>query len=82
MPLRSYEKRKVGTLISRFTNDSNRLEMFLLFGFPYLLINGIMLVRILGLLLYMGWELAIYVLLAVLFIILGGFLIWSRMQRV
>ena len=82
MPLRFYDKRKVGSLIARFTNDSDRLEMFLLFGIPYLLTNGIMLVGILGLLLYMSWKLTLYVLLPIPFIVFGGFLIWGRMRRI
>ena len=82
MPLRFYDKRKVGTLIARFTNDSDRLEMLLLFGIPYILTNGLMLVGILGFLLYMSWELTLYVLLPVPLIVLGGILIWGRMRRI
>ncbi len=82
MPLRFYDKRKVGSLIARFTNDSDRLEMFLLFGIPFLLSNTLMLVGTLALLLYLSWELTLYVLLPVPFIMLGGFLIWGRMRRI
>ena len=82
MPLRFYDKRKVGSLIARFTNDSDRLEMFLLFGIPFMLSNSLMLVGTIGLLLYLNWELTLYVLLPVPFIVLGGFLIWGRMRRI
>ncbi|MBI4531894.1 MAG: hypothetical protein HY709_10305, partial [Candidatus Latescibacteria bacterium] len=50
MPLRFYDKRKVGSLISRITNDTDRLEGLLMFGLPYIFNNGLMLVGILGLL--------------------------------
>ena len=81
LPLRFYEKRKVGSLISRFMQDADRLEMFLLFGLPFLFNNLLMLVGILGLLLYMDWVLTIYVLVPVPFIVLGGLKKWDTLRR-
>ena len=81
MPLRFYDKRKLGTLMSRFTADSDRLEMLLLFGIPFLFTNALMLVGVLGLLFYMSWKLTLYVLLPVPFIVVGSYLIWGRMRR-
>ena len=42
MPMQFYGKRQVGSLISRFTNDADRVEMFLVFGLPYMLRNVLM----------------------------------------
>ena len=81
LPLRFYEKRKVGSLISRFMQDADRLEMFLLFGLPFLFNNLLMLVGILGLLLYMDWILTLYVLVPVPFIVLGGLKKWDTLRR-
>ena len=81
LPLRFYDKRKVGALISRMNNDSEMVEDFLLFGMPYIVSNAAMIVGILGLLFYMNWELTLYVLAPVPPIVIGSNLIWNRLQR-
>lgn len=80
-PLRFYDKRKVGNLISRMTNDAELLEEYLIYDMPFILSNVLLLIGILTLLLYKSWMLTIYVLLPVPPIILGGALIWNRMER-
>ena len=82
MPLRFYDKRQIGSLISRFTNDADRLEMFLLFGLPFMLSNALMLVGTLVVVLFLSWKLTLYALFPVPFIILGSLLIWGRMRRI
>ena len=57
MPLRFYGKRQLGNLISRFTNDADRLEMFLVFGLPFMLSNVLMLVGTLVMCLSLSWKL-------------------------
>ncbi|MFA6109496.1 MAG: ABC transporter ATP-binding protein, partial [Candidatus Latescibacterota bacterium] len=81
LPLRFYDRRKVGSLISRFLNDSDRLEMFLLFGVPYVLSNLLMLVGVLGLLLYLNWELTLYVLAPVPLIVAASLRQWRQLVR-
>jgi len=81
LPLRFYDKRQVGNLISRFLNDADRLEMFLLFGLPFVFTNAVMLVGILGLLLYMNWVLTLYVLVPVPFIVLASLKKWNQLRR-
>ena len=80
-PLRFYDKRKVGSLISRMTNDAELLEEYLIYDLPFILSNVLLLVGILALLLYKSWMLTIYVLLPVPLIILGGASMWNRMER-
>ena len=80
-PLRFYDKRKVGSLISRMTNDAELLEEYLIYDLPFILSNILLLFGILTLLLYKSWLLTIYVLLPVPLIVLGGALIWNRMER-
>ncbi len=80
-PLRFYDKRKVGNLISRMTNDAELLEEYLIYDLPFILSNVLLLLGILTLLLYKSWILTIYVLLPVPLIVLGGALIWNRMER-
>lgn len=80
-PLRFYDKRKVGSLISRMTNDADLLEEYMTFDLPFILSNALLLLGILGMLLYKSWLLTLYVLLPVPFIVVGGALIWNRMER-
>lgn len=80
-PLRFYDKRKVGNLISRMTNDADLLEEYLIYDLPFILSNVLLLLGILALLLYKSWVLTIYVLVPVPPIVLGGALIWNRMER-
>ena len=80
-PLRFYDKRKVGNLISRMTNDAGLLEEYMIYDLPFLLSNALLLLGILSLLLYKNWMLTMYVLLPVPAIVLGGALIWNRMER-
>jgi len=80
LPLRFYDKRKVGSLISRMNNDSDQVEGYLIFDAPFVLSNATMIVGILALLFYMNWQLTLYVLLPVPPILIGSSLIWNRLQ--
>lgn len=81
LPLKFYDKRKVGSLISRMTNDAERVEIYLVFDIPYIFSNVLLLIGILGLLLYKSWMLTLYVLLPIPLIVIGGMLIWNRLPR-
>lgn len=80
LPLRFYDRRTVGSLISRMNNDSDLVEEYLIFDIPFIVSNAMMLAGILGLLFYMNWELTLYVLLPVAPIAVGGGLVWKRME--
>jgi ATP-binding cassette subfamily B protein len=80
LPLRFHDKRKVGALVSRMSNDSDLVEAYMVFDIPFIVSNALMLTGILGLLIYMNWELTIYVLLPVPPIVFGGRLVWSRLE--
>ena len=82
MPLRFYGKRQLGNLISRFTNDADRVEMFLLLGLPFMLRNVLMLIGTLVVCLTMSWRLTIFALMPVPLIMLGGVVIWRRMRSI
>ncbi len=81
LSLQFYDKRKVGALMSRVTRDTGRLQEFLVDGLPYLIINGLMMFGILGFLFWMSWELTIYTLIPVPFMMVWGALFWRRMRR-
>jgi len=80
LPLRFYDRRKVGALISRMTNDSDLVEIFLLFDLPFVFSNSLMICGIVGLMFYMNVQLALLVLVPVPPIVIGSTLIWGRLQ--
>ena len=81
LSLQFYDKRRVGALMARVTRDSGRLQEFLVDGLPYLVINVMMMFGILGFLLWMSWELTLYVLLPVPLLMIWGAAFWQRMRR-
>ena len=81
LPIRFHDRRQGGSLTSRFVNDSEHLEQFLVFGLPLVINNVLMLLGILGLLFYMNWVLTLYVLLPVPFIVVGMHIGWHRIRR-
>ncbi|HCR18500.1 MAG TPA: hypothetical protein DIU35_13560, partial [Candidatus Latescibacteria bacterium] len=81
LPLRFYNSRKVGALISRMTNDSDRLEMFMVGAIPFVFSNGLLFLGILVFLFATNWQLTLLILLPVPPIVIGGCKIWNRMTR-
>ena len=81
LSLQFYDKRKAGALISRATRDSRMLQNFLIDGLPYLVINALMVVGILFFLVWMSWELSLYVLLPVPLIMIWSTYYWPRLRR-
>ena len=82
LSLQFYDKRQVGGLMSRVTRDSGMLQEFLVDGLPYLAVNGLMILGILGFLLWMSWQLTLYILAPVPVIIGLSFLFWRRMRGI
>lgn len=81
LSLQFYDKRQVGALMSRVTRDAGRLHEFLVDGLPYLVINGLMVLGILGFLVYLSWELSLYILVPVPLMLFWGAFFWKRMRR-
>jgi ATP-binding cassette subfamily B protein len=79
VPLRYHDKRKVGSLISRMSNDSDLVEAYIIFDMPYVVVNAMTVVGILSLMFYNSWQLALLVLLPVPPIIAVSSVIWKRM---
>lgn len=81
MPLRFYDRRTIGGIISRMSNDSDRLEGFLASDLPLVVSKLLLFIGILGLLLVTNWKLALLVLLPIPPILLVGSLIWKRVMH-
>jgi ATP-binding cassette subfamily B protein len=80
LSLQFYDKRQVGAVMSRVTRDAGRLQEFLVEGLPYLIINVLMLIGILGILFRMHWLLALLILVPVPFMMGWGVIFWKRMR--
>jgi len=80
LPVRFYDKRKVGALTSRMTNDTDRMEGLMVYDFYFIFSNVMMFVGILGLLFWTSWELTLWVLAPIPVIILAGAKIWYRIM--
>ena len=82
LSMQFYDNRRVGALMSRVTRDSDMLREFLVDGLPYLVINILMIAGILGVLFHMHWQLTLYMLIPIPFIIIWGSFFWRRMRRI
>ena len=82
LTMQFYSDRRVGALMSRVTRDSDMLREFLVNGLPYLVINILKIFGILGLLFWMHWQLTLWMLIPIPFIIIWGRLFWRRMRRI
>ncbi len=80
LSLQFYDRRQVGAVMSRVTRDAGRLQEFLVEGLPYLIINTLMLIGILGILFWMHWLLTLLILIPVPFMIGWGVIFWKRMR--
>jgi ATP-binding cassette subfamily B protein len=59
LSLRYFAKRRTGSLITRVTNDTDRLWDFIVFGSVDVFRNGVMIVSLAGYMLYVNWRLAV-----------------------
>ncbi len=80
LSLQFYDRRQVGAVMSRVTRDAGRLQEFLVEGLPYLIINALMIIGILGILFWMHWLLALLILVPVPFMMGWGVIFWKRMR--
>lgn len=81
LPLRFYDRRRIGALISRMTNDSDRLEVYMVFDMPFILSNTLTFFGILAMLFMTSWELALLICIPIPPIVYAGSRIWARMMR-
>ncbi len=79
--MKFYNKRQVGSLISRVSNDTESMMWFLVDGVPYILTNLLLLVGILVLLFVTSWQLTLLVLIPVPLLVTGGWFFWTRLIR-
>lgn len=81
LQLTFFDKKQVGAIAARVTSDTDRVWGFLVEGVPYLLLNGLTLVGIMGVLLWTNWFLAICILAPVPVVIAIGAIFWKPMSQ-
>ncbi len=81
LSMKFYNKRQVGSLISRVSNDTESMMWFLVDGVPYILTNLLLLMGILVLLFVTSWQLTLLVLIPIPLLVTGGWYFWTRLIR-
>ncbi len=80
VPIRFYDRRKVGALTSRMTNDTDRMEGIMTHDFYFVFSNSLLFVGILGFLAWMNWKLTLFVVAPIPLIVFVGTKIWYRLM--
>jgi len=80
LSLQFYDRRQVGAVMSRVTRDAGRLQEFLVEGLPYLILNALRIIGILGILFWKHWLLALLILVPIPFMMGWGVIFWKRMR--
>ena len=80
LSLTFFSKRETGVILSRVSRDTEMLRDFLIEGIPYLTIEILTMVGILGFLLTMSWKLTLWVLIPTPILIIGGHWFWKKMR--
>ena len=81
LTLRFYDKRRIGSIMSRVTHDAGRLEDFLVDGLPYLVVQSLMLFGIVIFLFVMNWKLTLFVLIPVPILVVGSLIFWKYLRQ-
>ncbi len=88
MSLSFHNRKGQGNLLSLVTRDTESLNYFLIDGAPYLVVHSATLLGVLTILLLMSWQVTLFVLLPVPFVVMGGTalvkrmrLLWSRVSQ-
>lgn len=75
-----FDKRQIGSVISRVNQDTNNLQQFLIWGAQDLIINVLLVVGIGAMLFAMSWKLALIVVIPTPIVTMLAQAIWMRMR--
>jgi ATP-binding cassette subfamily B protein len=76
-----FDKRQVGAIASRVTQDTDRVWGFLVDGLPYMVTNGLLLFGILGFLLHVNWKLTLCIAAPLPMVVLISGLCWKPVSQ-
>ncbi len=74
-----YDKRQVGQVMSRVQGDSQQLQIFLVDGAQFILVNALQLIAISVALFLMNWRLALLVVIPAPFVLWASAVLWRRL---
>ena len=81
LQLNYFDKKQVGAITSRVTQDTDRVWGFLTEGVPYFLINGLLLVGIAGFLISVNWKLTLCILAPIPIVVAIGGFFWKSVAQ-
>lgn len=80
LSIRFFDKRTTGTVISHITEDSERLQDFMLEGLSFLSVQLFLFFGIGSMLFLMNWKLACFVLIPIPIIVFGAGWFWRKVR--
>ena len=80
LSIRFFDKRTTGTVISHITEDSERLQDFMLEGLSFLSVQLFLFFGIGSMLFLMNWQLACFVLIPIPIIVFGAGWFWKKVR--
>ncbi len=80
LSIRFFDKRTTGTVISHITEDSERLQDFLLEGMSFLSVQLFMFFGIGTVLFFLNWQLACFILIPIPLIVFGAGWFWRKVR--
>ncbi len=80
LSIRFFDKRTTGTVISHITEDSERLQDFMLEGLSFLSVQLLLFFGIGSVLFFMNWRLACFILIPIPIIVLGAGWFWKKVR--
>ncbi len=80
LSIRFFDKRTTGTVISHITEDSERLQDFMLEGLSFLSVQMLLFFGIGSMLFFMNWKLACFILIPIPIIVLGASWFWRKVR--
>ncbi|QYK52194.1 MAG: ABC transporter ATP-binding protein [Fimbriimonadaceae bacterium] len=79
--LNYFDKKPVGAIASRVTQDTDRVWFFLVDGLPFLVINGMMLVAVAAMIFSINWLLAIMILAPIPLVAFISVKVWKPISN-
>lgn len=81
LTLNYFDRKPVGAIASRVTQDTDRVWFFLVDGLPFLVINGLMLIAVTVVLLSINWVLALCILAPIPLVALISVKVWKPISN-
>ena len=80
LSIRFFDKRTTGTVISHITEDSERLQDFMLEGLSFLAVQVFLFFGIGSMLFWMNWKLACFILIPIPIMVFGAGWFWKKVR--